>query len=489
MKRHDDTPVIDRTSDQGYDTHFVPPEQQVSNRSNKADPGEIFNSEYITEPADVIMQPKTMNDASGEPASKFFHVPFPIDAFPEPLGNFIQEGFDQFGFPPDFLGCSILFAASVAIGNTRRIAYSSDYIQPSILYIALVGESGSGKTPALEMALQPLYEIEHEAADRKRIIVSDTTPEALVSLHAANRRGLGVHHDELMSMINNLNRYNKGSELQFWLSNFNGNPLTVDRKREESVRLPSPSISMIGGLQPGVLGDFKRGKVENGFTFRFAFAYPTIQCGLRRLKDSPAFSHGVREEYKTALNRILDLSGTDDSLRPFKVLHLTDDARSKFRQWQHHLSDQTHIAEIADFAVNMGVAAKLEPLCLRLALVLEMLSYGYETSVGDVIQEESITNAIKLVEYFRGTSLRVHYQVTNPLDKLPLKQRDLYTLLPEKFQRKEIVQLGKTLEISDRTCDQLLTDKQLFQKIEHGIFKKVHTNQAAKSAKSAIYLS
>lgn len=53
---------------------------------------------------------------------------------------------------------------------------------------------------------------------RKRFLISDVTPEELSLIHAQNKRGLCLWADELSAWFKNFNRYNNGSEEQFWLS-------------------------------------------------------------------------------------------------------------------------------------------------------------------------------------------------------------------------------------------------------------------------------
>ena len=61
----------------------------------------------------------------------------------------------------------------------------------------------------------------------KKFIVSDITPERLITIHQDNKRGICLYVDELMSWLKNFNRYNSGSEEQFWLSVFSGKPIIL----------------------------------------------------------------------------------------------------------------------------------------------------------------------------------------------------------------------------------------------------------------------
>lgn len=73
---------------------------------------------------------------------------------------------------------------------------------------------------------------------RKRFLVSDVTPEGLSLIHAQNKRGLCLWADELSAWFKNFNRYNNGSEEQFWLSVFSAKTTISDRKMP---RVPSSS--------------------------------------------------------------------------------------------------------------------------------------------------------------------------------------------------------------------------------------------------------
>ncbi len=61
-------------------------------------------------------------------------------------------------------------------------------------------------------------------------LLSDYTPEALAEVHSYNKRGIGVCVDELAGWFKNFNKYNKGSEMEFWLSAWSRKPITIDRK-------------------------------------------------------------------------------------------------------------------------------------------------------------------------------------------------------------------------------------------------------------------
>lgn len=101
---------------------------------------------------------------------------------------------------------------------------------------------------------------------RHRFLVSDITPEGLSLVHSQNRRGLCLLSDELSAWVKNFNRYNNGSEEQFWLSAFNGSTTISDRKNSQnSIFIKRPFIPVVGTIQKRLLTELANGeRTANG---------------------------------------------------------------------------------------------------------------------------------------------------------------------------------------------------------------------------------
>ena len=80
----------------------------------------------------------------------------------------------------------------------------------------------------------------------------------------------------LSAWFKNFNRYNNGSEEQFWLSVFNAKPTISDRKStQSSIFIRRPYISVIGTIQKKILGELVKGeRSSNGFIDRILFVMP-----------------------------------------------------------------------------------------------------------------------------------------------------------------------------------------------------------------------
>jgi hypothetical protein len=83
---------------------------------------------------------------------------FPVEAFPHSIQEVILELRDKLNFPVDYTGTSILFAASVAIGDAVKVRVKDGWVEQATLFIALVGRPGSNKSHPMEFAIRPLQE-------------------------------------------------------------------------------------------------------------------------------------------------------------------------------------------------------------------------------------------------------------------------------------------------------------------------------------------
>lgn len=67
---------------------------------------------------------------------------FPIDIFPNEIINIIKELKEKLGYPNEFIGASMLYTLSVAIGNTYRIKIKEGWNDSALIYVVLIGDAG-----------------------------------------------------------------------------------------------------------------------------------------------------------------------------------------------------------------------------------------------------------------------------------------------------------------------------------------------------------
>lgn len=429
---------------------------------------------------------------------------FPVEVFPLPVQQVITATNENLNFPIDFIGASLLYAVSVAVGNTHSVEVKKGFQQSAVLYLAIVARAGTTKSHPLSFALQPIVEQdkrtyrqyeqqrqeyekaaslskkerEQQAIDEpikpvwQKFLLSDFTPEALAEVHKFNKRGIGVYVDELAGWFKNFNRYNKGSEMEFWLSQWSGKPINIDRKTGEPVFIPLPFISVAGTIQKGILNELaKDSRTQNGFIDRILFVIPdNIQKEYWSETDLPPV---VSENWERIISNLLSLSvSNDDTLNPSpEVLKFTPEAKKVLFEWQKANTDQSNEAESEALS---GIFSKMDMYVLRLALNLEMLRYACNESDKQAVSIEAVQGAVKLVEYFKNSAVKVNSILTNasPLDKHPTDKQALYKALPDTFTTEIGLQIAEGLGVAERTFKYFLNEKELFTRISRGEYEK-----------------
>lgn len=445
-----------------------------------------------------------LND-SLEQKMKIKQTEFPINVFPDDIIDIIMATHESLKFPKDYIAASMLYASSLAIGNTNCVEVKNGWVEYAVIYMAIIGRAGTNKSHPLSFSLDPLikmdnktfadYEeqkIEFERASKltkkerlfegvdepmepvlKKFIVSDITPESLTHVHRFNIRGIGVYVDELIAWFKNFNRYNSGSEQEFWLSNWSGKPVIIDRKTSDSIRITKPFISVCGTIQTPLLDEMaKDNRSLNGFTDRILFVFPS---GLKKEKWSEIELDQVYvNSWREIVNGLLSIELKLDEVNipvPNKLKY-TDEARELMIEWQNINTDLCNNEE--NDAIK-SIYTKLEIYCIRFSLILHLLENICGNEKNDLINVDTVRNAIRLNEYFRETSVKVNELLSNksPLDKLAKNKQQYYDALPTLFRTQKGVEIAANFKIKERSAKEFLTDKKLFIRIKHGEYEKL----------------
>ncbi len=368
---------------------------------------------------------------------------FPAEVFPPHIQEIITATNESLRYPIDFMGASILYAASVAIGNTYRVSIKNGWSENAVLYMAIIGNTGTVKSHPLSFALKPIekkdafnyskYKREKREYDAilnlpkkerenqsepvkpvwEQFLVTDFTPEALAEVHKFNSRGIGVYSDELASWFKNFNRYNKGSEEQFWLSNWSGKTLRVNRKTSEPIYIPLPFISVAGTIQPAVLNELAKNRTENGFTDRLLFVFPDNL--KKEYWSDKELDPDILENWNIIINNLINLPlrTNEDIIPEPEILHFSHEAKTRLWDWQKTITDLSNGTE--DKSLK-GIYAKMEMHTIRLALILELLKDACGGSSRE-ISLESVNGALKLTDYFTQSAIKVSDYINKQPEK------------------------------------------------------------------------
>ena len=427
---------------------------------------------YSINPASII-------DEAVDLSMRLAGTDFPVSILPTRIQRIISSLHDCQGYPVDYVAAAILAAIAVGIGNSHLVQVKRNWLESPILYMALIGRPGANKSHPLSFAFQPFIEHDYcqnqeyqklyaeyertmsmskkerieagldefpQAPMRRRFLVSDITPEGLSLIHAQNPRGLCLWSDELSAWFKNFNRYNKGSEEQFWLSVFNAKPTISDRKStQSSIFIRRPYISVIGTIQKKILGELVKGeRSSNGFIDRILFVMP--ESVLKSRWNDRETPEELEIQWQQIIDKLIAQDCPHDENNELQPQCLPFDEDAKY--------------------------CKLEIYIIRFCLIIQLARWTCGECDKTTIDLESVNRAILLAEYFRTTAVKVQTAVSQ--EQLSELHRNIYLNLPYRFTTAEGIGIAESYGMKEHAFKMFLKRHigTLFRKENHGEYSK-----------------
>ncbi|WP_026961624.1 DUF3987 domain-containing protein [Alicyclobacillus herbarius] len=355
--------------------------------------------------------------------------PFPVDVYPRPLQELVWETAESISCPPDYVAVPMLSVAGLCIGPSRVAEPKPDWQEGARIWTVVVGPSGRGKTPAIHKAIQPVEMIQRaydeefireremearsgdsEGLTPKEIYTTNSTVEALLEILSENPTGILYYVEEFSGLSLSLNQYKggRGSDKAVVLSLWSGEPVRYVRKSYR-IYVRNPYLCITGGIQPSKLtGLAHEFSLHDGFAQRFlvSFPRPVPQRNAEAVVSDRSMNawvdtcHYLHEVSRSVLTRPI-------------VMQFCPSARERWREWR-----SKHIAEQNDPDLSddlLSWYAKLDTYAIRLSLVVQCLMEATGEHRDLVINEEAVSNAIRLVEYFKSHTRLVYDQLTLPI--------------------------------------------------------------------------
>lgn len=313
--------------------------------------------------------------------------------------------------PPEFVAVSCLISLAALIGNSAVVQpkkLDSGWTVVPTLWGMLVGEPSTKKSPCMDAGINLLTGLERglfkTSEKARKLIVNDTTPEALAILLAGNPKGVLVSRDELASWLINLDQDQKAYERGFYLQAFNGSSsFTQQRVTRESITIDPLILSMIGGIQPSrlnpLLSSREQGKCNDGLFERFQLLIMPDQNG--EYVDIPPDVKAIQEA-EQLFNAIARFTiNNDRTLFTFSL-----ESSSFFDEYSKVTIEREQTSE----PLMQAILGKYPTLCAKLALIFhlcEQVSTGDIDSVSSVIQADSIKRALLWMSLLESHNARV----------------------------------------------------------------------------------
>jgi hypothetical protein len=244
-----------------------------------------------------------------------------------------------------------------------------------------------------------------------------------------NPRGVLCDPDEASGWVASFNEYKGkgGSDRQFWLSVWGSASVSVDRKGgRESIYVPFPFVSVLGGLPPDMLASLRDDRGRNdGFLDRIVFSYPDSFPSQRWTEKE--VSPEAESDWSEAVNRLFSQTMTikDDRPLPHQV-GFTPEGKTAWVEWFNRHAEEMEDPDFPDR--HAGVWSKLRAHAARFALILSRLRLACdpcpsECSPGTLppVTAADVRGAVKLVDYFKSHLARINHQMTSGIGSADAK--------------------------------------------------------------------
>ena len=377
-------------------------------------------------------------------------APFPTAALPSAVAEFVRQTAKSICCDESFVALPILAGLASAIGNSHALRIKNGWNPPPILWAAVVSPSGTAKTAPLRQALRPIYSrqkrllkdfdkayekfrkdheiYEKDLSDFKksrdtskeppkqpeepacgRVVVDDTTIEALGKRLRDNPRGILLAKDELSTWFASFARYKSGSSTDEakWLEFFGAQYSIIDRASStRPIIIDRASVCISGTIQPAILKvHLTNERKSSGLAARLLFAMPPM-----RVKKWTEFevSQRIEDDVNTIFDALFNLEMRVDSegnLLP-NFVRLETAAKERFvRYYNDHNREQQHLDGDLYAAYS-----KLEEYAARFALVIHCTECAANPSgrTLGLLTLDSMQRGIELCEWFKNEARRVY---------------------------------------------------------------------------------
>jgi len=432
-------------------------------------------------------------------------LPFDYAYLPDGLRGFVRDLSERMQCPPDFAAVAAFVMMGTLIGRKvgLRPMRHNDWTVVCILWGAVVGNSGVMKSPTLSAALSPIKRLQAFAFDEfnqkmteyaqqaelaklqasvnkaevkkkltkdktadvssllksdgsgeapilKRYATNNASYEALGELLIENPNGLLVEADEIIGLLKQLDSSGQEVARSFYLTAADGDkPYTFDRiLRGKGLHIPALCLSIIGGIQPGVLAEYVKqatsgGAGADGLLQRFGLmVYPDISPDWKEVDRYP--DKELRDHVNKLAERLDDLypesiGAECDKYGGVPFLRFDDAAQAIFSEWRAELEHRLRSGE--EHPAIVSHLSKYRKLIPSLALINHLC----DDCTGPV-SEAALVRAIAFSEYLESHARRIYSYATRPdIDAAKTLLKRLQTgRLATPFKVREIYRAGWT---------------------------------------------
>jgi hypothetical protein len=404
---------------------------------------------------------KSRVDRAPEPAD---YEPFPVSRLPTTAQKVVRSISAAQDVENAFVAVPLLSVLGSAVGASARVRLKAGWKEPAMVWTALVAYSGAGKTPVFRSLVSAVQEKEMEAKKdydrrkrnydpdsdepkpvRTRYLVNDVNPEKVTRILGENTRGVLLHRDELAAWLGGMNKYSDGQdELQFWIKGWDGDFFSYDRVSAGTITVSTPSVSVAGGIQPGILKKhISEVHIESGFLARCILCQPpTSPSGWTEAE----FTRAVRGRYSELVTALYDLKEKMKNGDPFEV-ELSPEAKAVWVPFYEEADRRRYREPEGPIKALLG---KHIAYAARFALIFHLCRVaGGERGHGPV-DAGTMTDAIEVAKWCLEETIRVYRSLNLGREAVEPKEQFL-RLLPDEFSTADAKEVLTEFDVTRQT--------------------------------------
>ncbi len=375
-----------------------------------------------------------------------------VSCLPATVRGAVNDIAERLSCPVDYVATSLLVGAGAIVGNRVGILpkqYDDTWEVYPAFWGGIVGPPGSMKTPVQHETMKPLRHIEEQESiayanalatyqavkkqfekdlaafkagklttipvepqgpQKPRLIVNDTTYQALGEILAANPRGVLVHGDELSGLLHSLDTAGQEAARGFYLSGWGGTgSYNFDRIGRGSIGLTHYALSVFGGFQPDKIKHYVRmaqsGSSQNdGLLQRFQLlVWPDLSREFDLVDRAP--DQVALAAMHTAMLKLRgSAKGGQLNKHGSHLLHFDTEAQEVFNAW--YVANENQLRKDGLAPAEQSHFAKYRSLVPGLALLFHLLE-GHEAAVCS----KCLTGALNFALYLKSHAQRVYSAV------------------------------------------------------------------------------
>lgn len=383
-------------------------------------------------------------------------APFPLDALPEEIRNYVAALSESVQTPVDMAGCAVLSVIATAMQGKFVIQGKPDWAEPVNIYMTEIAPPSERKSAIQHAVIRPVsdyenqYNLTHAAAVENsrmcrralekrqksiedafskgkaeqadvdqiarqiteyrelkplRLFADDITPEKLASVLAENDGRMALLSSEAGIFDTLAGAYSKSVNIDVMLKSYSGDQIRVDRIGRESENILHPTLTALLMAQPNVISRVLSNETfrGRGLTARFLYCMPASAVGERRYRSAPV----PPDVYAAYERQVFNMLEDEYTPKP-EIITLSPEADALLEAFSQELEPKLvrDYAEIADWC------GKLVGNTLRIAGLLRRAGCFRSHDFLDeaeplVVDGQTMRNAIRLGRYFLNHAMAI----------------------------------------------------------------------------------